>query len=274
MGFWGPPYPLSNPGNGIVDKWDGYQADRNWLIDRFAELSNPVVLTGDIHQEFAFEVPHPNGSFTDVGGVQEGSVATEFTATSVVNDPRIWPVTEAAAQQIIPWLEHGDIDNTLSTGYSVLDFTLERLHVDFMQSSDQWERTPGQYLSTSFEVPAESAVAEGDPLYFLEEVATLLDASQGCGADQPMTMEDWIGWSPPGWGHPGVPESVFETGLSGDGGLRLWRDAQGRLQSSAPLAEVQWFDARGRRLAGPEGRGPWLVHARSANGHTARQWIR
>lgn len=272
---WGlPPYPLSNPGNGIVDKWDGYQADRNWLIDRFAELSNPVVLTGDIHQEFAFEVPHPNGSFTDVGGVQEGSVATEFTATSVVNDPRIWPVTEAAAQQIIPWLEHGDIDNTLSTGYSVLDFTLERLHVDFMQSSDQWERTPGQYLSTSFEVPAEGAVAEGDPLYFLEEVATLLDASQGCGADQPMTMEDWIGWSPPGWGHPGVPESVFETGLSGDGGLRLWRDAQGRLQSSAPLAEVQWFDARGRRLAGPEGRGPWLVHARSANGHTARQWIR
>ncbi len=72
-----------------------------------------MVLTGDIHQEFAFEVPHPNGSFTDVGGVQEGSVATEFTATSVVNDPRIWPVTEAAAQQIIPWLEHGDIDNTL-----------------------------------------------------------------------------------------------------------------------------------------------------------------
>ena len=71
-----------------------------------------------------------------------------------------------------------------------------------------------------------------------------------------------------------MPETVFETGLSDDGGLRLWRDAQGRLQSSAPLAEVQWFDARGRRLAGPEGRGPWLIHARSTNGHTARQWIR
>ena len=272
---WGlPPYPLSNPGSGIVDKWDGYQADRNWLIDRFAPLSNPVVLTGDIHQEFAFEVPNPDGSFIDAFGVQEGSVATEFTATSVVNDPRFWPISEAAAQQILPWLEHGDIDNTLSNGYTIMDFTEERLHVDFWQSTDQWERTPGQYLSTSFEVPADGAVAEGDPLRFLEEVGTALDAADGCGADQPMTTEQWIGWAPPGWGHPGVPESVFEDALPHPNGLHLWRDAQGRLQSTAPLTEVRWHDARGRQLAGPQGTGPWLVHARSADGRSARQWVR
>ena len=272
---WGlPPYPLSNPGSGVVDKWDGYQADRNWLIDRFAPLSNPVVLTGDIHQEFAFEVPNPDGSFLDAFGVQEGSVATEFTATSVVNDPRFWPISEAAAQQILPWMEHGDIDNTLSNGYTIMDFTEERLHVDFMQSSDQWERTPGQYLSTSFEVPADGTVAEGDPLRFLEEVGTLLDASTGCGAAQPTTMEQWVGWSAPGWGHPGVPDGVSEGPLANSEGFHLWRDADGRLQSSAPLAEVRWYDARGRRIAGPQGAGPWLVHARSTDGRTARQWVR
>ena len=73
------------------------------------------------------------------------------------------------------------------------------------------------------------------------------------------------------------PFAVDETigvGLLHNHPLRLWRDADGRLQSSAPLAEVHWYDARGRRIAGPQGAGPWLVHARSTDGRTARQWVR
>ena len=272
-----PPYPMSNPGNGIVDKWDGYQADRNWLLDRFASLSNPVVLTGDIHQEFAFEIPDPAGGFIDADGVQAGSVGTEFTATSVVNDPRVWPLTEAAAQQIVPWLEHGDIDNPLSQGYSVLDFTPERLHVDFVQVSEQWERTTDAYLSTAFEVPADGAVPLGGTPRFAVETGLALDPTDGCAPLQPNTMEAWIGWSAPGWGHPETVNGVgpFVPGAAAaTDGLRLWLDAHRELRANAPLVEVQWYDARGRRLAGPDGRGPWLVHARDDAGRTARQWVR
>ena len=268
---------MSNPGNGIVDKWDGYQADRNWLLDRFASLSNPVVLTGDIHQEFAFEIPDPAGGFIDANGVQAGSVGTEFTATSVVNDPRVWPLTEAAAQQIVPWLEHGDIDNPLSQGYSVLDFTPDRLHVDFVQVSEQWERSTEAYLSTAFEVPADGAVPLGGTPRFAVETGLALDPNDGCAPLQPNTMEAWIGWSAPGWGHPETVNGIgpFVPGAAAaTDGLRLWLDAHRELRANAPLVEVQWYDARGRRLAGPDGRGPWLVHARDDAGRTARQWVR
>ena len=274
-----PPYPLSNPGNGIVDKWDGYQADRDWLLERLAPLSNPVVLTGDIHQEFALEIPDPAGGFVDAGGVQAGSVGTEFTATSVVNGPRLWPLTEAAAQQLIPWLEHGDIDNPLSKGFTVLDFTADRLHVDFVQSESQWTRTPASTLSTAFEVPADAAVTPGAPLRFLDEVGTPLDPADGCAPLQPTTMEAWLGWAPPGWGHPDTPDDPLsglgpdlDPGLPPftDSPLRLWL-SDGQLFSSAPLIEVQWHDARGRRLDGPTGPGPWIVHARDAAGRTTRQ---
>ena len=277
-----PSYPLSNPGNGIVDKWDGYQADRQWLADRFAPLSNPVVLTGDIHQEFALEVPDLAGGFVDAAGAQAGSLATEFTATSVVNGPRIWPLTEAAAQQIIPWLEHGDIDNPLSKGYTVLDFNLDRLHVDFVQVESQWARNTSQFLSTAFEVPADAQVPEGEPLRFLQELSLPLDASMSCAPAQPLTMEQWLGWNAPGWGHPGTPDGIGELipdgqphgAASGSAEIRLWIDASGQLQSDADLAEVRWFDGRGRRLAAPVGPGPWLVFARAKDGRTTRRWLR
>ena len=70
-----------------------------------------------------------------------------------------------------------------------------------------------------------------------------------------------------------VDATIGIRGLSHEP-LRLWRDAQGRLQSTAPLTEVRWHDARGRQLAGPQGAGPWLVHASSADGRSARQWVR
>ncbi|MGB1572925.1 MAG: hypothetical protein ACPG85_01495, partial [Flavobacteriales bacterium] len=55
--------------------------------------------------------------------------------------------------------------------------------------------------------------------------------------------------------------------------LRLWRNADGQLQANGRLIEVRWHDARGRLLDGPVGPGPWLVHATSADGRTARQRV-
>lgn len=56
--------------------------------------------------------------------------------------------------------------------------------------------------------------------------------------------------------------------------LRLWLDVKGRLQASAELVSVRWFDTLGRALDGPVGPGPWLVHATSADGRTARRLLR
>ncbi len=53
--------------------------------------------------------------------------------------------------------------------------------------------------------------------------------------------------------------------------LRLWLDAEGRLQASSPLASVRWMDTSGRTVSGPVGPGPWIVQALAVDGRTVRR---
>jgi alkaline phosphatase D len=65
-----------------ADKWDGYVADRQAVLDFLAEqqLTNTVVMTGDAHIHSARNVPP---SFTSLDG---DPVATEFIGTSISTD--------------------------------------------------------------------------------------------------------------------------------------------------------------------------------------------
>lgn len=54
--------------------------------------------------------------------------------------------------------------------------------------------------------------------------------------------------------------------------LCVWLTFEG-LQANAPLAEVSWFDVTGRRIAGPQGAGPWLVWAQAQDGRIVRKFI-
>ena len=71
-----------------------------------------------------------------------------------------------------------------------------------------------------------------------------------------------------------VDNTIGLDNVAGNEPLRLWLDAEGRLQASAELVSVRWFDALGRALDGPTGLGPWLVHARAADGRSARRILR
>jgi alkaline phosphatase D len=66
----------------IADKWDGYVADRQAVLDFLAKqpLTNTVVMTGDAHIHSARNVPP---SFTSLDG---DPVATEFIGTSISTD--------------------------------------------------------------------------------------------------------------------------------------------------------------------------------------------
>jgi alkaline phosphatase D len=70
----------ANPdGQFSMDRWDGYPAARRRLVQRMAatRASNPVVLSGDIHQHFASEVG------ADPDRPDSPGVAVEFTNTSI-----------------------------------------------------------------------------------------------------------------------------------------------------------------------------------------------
>jgi alkaline phosphatase D len=73
------------PGPEVVyamDKWSGYEFERRRLLRHFhdAKIRNPVVLSGDIHCNWANEL------IADFDDLDSASVATEFVGTSITSD--------------------------------------------------------------------------------------------------------------------------------------------------------------------------------------------
>jgi len=63
-----------------VDNWMGYVADQRLLIDQFAKTKNPVVLSGDSHVDFVYDVKQ------DWNDPRSATVATELLGTSISSD--------------------------------------------------------------------------------------------------------------------------------------------------------------------------------------------
>jgi alkaline phosphatase D len=68
-----------------VDNWMGYVADRQMILDQFARTKNPVVLSGDSHVNFVYELKR------DFGDPTSPTVAAELLGTSISSegDPRV-----------------------------------------------------------------------------------------------------------------------------------------------------------------------------------------
>jgi alkaline phosphatase D len=65
-----------------VDQWDGYVAARKRLLDFLEQRkpSNPVVITGDIHSSWVFDLK------ADFNNSLSATVGTEFVGTSITSD--------------------------------------------------------------------------------------------------------------------------------------------------------------------------------------------
>ena len=61
------------------DKWDGYRADRETLLDVMAADSdlNPVVITGDVHRNYAYNLK------ADFDNPDSETIGTEYVGTSI-----------------------------------------------------------------------------------------------------------------------------------------------------------------------------------------------
>jgi alkaline phosphatase D len=80
--------PFTPPGQNVrnPDSWDGYQAERARLRELFAAGGNTVVLTGDVHSSWAFDMPLDpwSGYRPDTG---EGSRSVELITPAVSSPP-------------------------------------------------------------------------------------------------------------------------------------------------------------------------------------------
>ena len=140
MAPWGQP-------SGNKDAWDGYRPARNRILDFLADqrITNAVVLTGDVHSSWAYDVPKdPWAGYNTATG--QGTVAVEIVAPSVTS-PSGWGDAAKAGENLKrlrqqrPHLKWAD---GLSRGYVLLDITRDAIQADWFGVPTVDERTPGE----------------------------------------------------------------------------------------------------------------------------------
>ena len=105
-----------------VDNWMGYVADRQAILEQLARTKNPVVLSGDSHVDFVYDLKR---DFTDPASA---TVATELLGTSISSegDPFV-PQTQFGGSAKNPQLRffdnhRGYVRCTLERGRLTADF--------------------------------------------------------------------------------------------------------------------------------------------------------
>ncbi len=131
-----------------VDNWMGYVADRQMILDRFATTKNPVVLSGDSHVNFVYDLKR------DFGDPTSPTVGTELLGTSISSEGD--PFVEQT--QFTPPLKNPQLrffDN--HRGYVRCTLERARLSADFRAVSTV--RKPTATVSTT----ATFVVDDGKP---------------------------------------------------------------------------------------------------------------
>lgn len=119
----------ANPIN--PDQWDGYRAARQRFFDMAKEATNVVVLTGDIHSSWAFDLAEdPDGDYSPGSGT--GSVGVEFVVPGVTS-PGLGFDAAAIVMAANPHLQWVELE---SRGYVVLDVDEARVQASWWFVAD------------------------------------------------------------------------------------------------------------------------------------------
>ncbi len=105
-----------------TDAWDGYPAARQRLLDLFfkKEISNPVVIGGDVHTFYANQLK------LDFDKADSPVVASEFVTTSITSES--WQ--QERLNQYLPDNPHILLAESRFRGYTRVDVTPARMQVD------------------------------------------------------------------------------------------------------------------------------------------------
>ena len=128
--------PLALAGERVnPDAWDGYRASRRRVLDHLERnrIDNVILLTGDIHSSWAFDVPrdpYDPAAFDPASG--RGSLAVEFVAPAISSSAlgQIDGLAERFRdiQQTRPHLR---FVNLVERGYGVLDLDRRRAQAEW-----------------------------------------------------------------------------------------------------------------------------------------------
>ena len=134
-----------------MDKWDGYVADRDRLVDAMRDdrVTNPVVITGDIHSNWQADIK------ADFDDPASKTVGTEFVGTSISSFGNGSDTTREGRSAVADNPHVGYFND--QRGYVRCEITPEEWRTDYRVLD--YVTSPGSPIRTD----ASFAVKEGDP---------------------------------------------------------------------------------------------------------------
>jgi alkaline phosphatase D len=143
--------PQSPPGGATpnVDSWDGYRAARSRVLDAAvaAGTKNLVVLTGDMHSSWAYDIagnPFDARQYDPATG--RGAIGTEVVTPAVTSPSGFTPAQTAKIVAARPHLKYFSTDYR---GYVLLDLTHAQLQAEWWSVPTVLERTGDERLEQS-----------------------------------------------------------------------------------------------------------------------------
>ena len=138
------------------DWWDGYQADRETVLETMArgDVPNPIVITGDIHRNYAYDLK------ADFSDPSSRTVGTEYVGTSITTGMDGSGLTQYGQSATEPWQRFFNDDR----GYVRCTVTPERWQADYRVVSTVEEPTASVHTVASFAteagIPGATVVSE------------------------------------------------------------------------------------------------------------------
>lgn len=110
------------------DQWNGYSAERDKLLQHISDsaITNVVVLTGDVHSSFAWDLPVSVQQYDSA--THQGSVAVEFITPAIASSDPDFNFPFAPVKSNNPSIQYLDM---IHNGYIVLDVTPAKVQSDF-----------------------------------------------------------------------------------------------------------------------------------------------
>jgi alkaline phosphatase D len=149
MSLWQFVNPDSSKTNANSDQWNGYREGRERLLTfiRDNDISNTVVITGDVHSSWAMDVTFGDGSYDPE--TREGAMGVEFVASGITSPPEI---PQQILDAFISQSPHIRYAEAMHRGYFVLDVQAEKTQADFYLLEGVEENQTGEMLDASWAV--------------------------------------------------------------------------------------------------------------------------
>jgi alkaline phosphatase D len=172
--MFAPQTPTDTPG-GNPDSWDGYRMSRSRVLDMVerSQVPNLVVLTGDVHSAWGFDLPRQITDKYDPA-TGRGSLGVEIVCPAVSSpSPYQGPKGEALLAETPKTRPHLKFLDGRSRGYVVLDVTRDRLQAD-------WWLVPAVNVRSAEQRFAKGLVSEAGSRHLVDAAAPM---AQVTGAD-------------------------------------------------------------------------------------------